>query len=233
MSDQTVSCYSSRLLIDYATANGVDVQMAIPYINTPYPDLINNNKWMSAFDWVKLATFVSQSVNKTVEQVGYEIVMSTACNSTFRFMMLRMFPIYLMQKMRLTNKLFSNHINKNQYAVLDNLTGSSVVFRLFIKDKALHAREFCDYNRGAAKALLELRGHIGVLIEDIACVSTEVACDWCVYRMSWTGCNKERGAAKARETGAKLKSAKVGPDLKACILSEKEIAVLFDKVERS
>jgi len=227
MSDQTVSCYSSRLLIDYALSKGVDFSSFLLYLHTPYKDLVNNRKWMSVFDWVKLVKFVSGSVNMSIDQIGYDIVMGTAYNPTFRLLLLQIFPIYLMRKMRITNTLFSNYVNRNQYAVLDAPTANSVTLRLFIKDKSLHAKELCIYNKGVAKAILELRGHRGVEVEDLTCVSTDVACDCCTYRMSWVSCNKEKGAALAIKLHRKLKKDQEAEDLPACILSDEELAVLF------
>ena len=233
MEDKSVSCYSSRLLINYATKKGIDVISFLIHVDTPYHELMDPKCWMSVFDWVKLAKYVSVYTEKTIEQMSYEIVKDLKGQLTFRLWMLSLVPIYLIKKLNLMNWIVSNYVNTNHYVYIESTTSNSFIINFAIKNRILYSKELCDYNKGCARALAEIRGWDQVVVNELSCAADYVACDSCRYEVTMNRHNREKGNIFRKNAYENIQKEDLDPTLKQCLLTEKEIDVLFGKGEKN
>lgn len=227
-----MSSYCLCLLIYYARKKCIDLEPFLQNLKSTYHEMLDTKTWLPISDWLDLCKFICEKTGKTAEDIAYELAHDIKCNLTFRIWIIGVFPIYLLKKLRILNWVITKYINNNLYFQIESSSKNFVVISVFIKDKKYYAKEMCDYHKGFIKAMLDLRGYEDIKVQEINCAVNNNYCDCCQYMFTWGGQDKKKAVTFAKLFYAKLKTEEIDDNLKECLLTEKEMDILFNKGER-
>jgi hypothetical protein len=174
----------------------------IPYV------LLESEHWTTMECWKTIITFLYRRLGKTVFDVAYEMTKRENGNLDYRLGLIVLIPLPILRKTNLLSKIMQKKVNKNLMVKLVSFDEAKQEMCLYFAPLKMedHCKEICEYNKGVCKALMELKGYTGVVVEEKECCFN--AKPQCFLRITWEGRNKDTEKGMFKKLMAKLKRVK-------------------------
>jgi hypothetical protein len=153
--------------------------------------LLESEHWTTMEVWKTVVTFLYRRLGKTVFDIAYDMTKKENGNLNYRLGLIVLIPLQILRKTNLLSNIMQKKVNKNLMVKLVSFDDVKQEMCLYFAplNMADHCKEICEYNKGVAKALMELKGFTGVVISEIECCFE--AKPRCFLRITWTGKNKD------------------------------------------
>jgi len=188
--NKIISCYSTRALLKYAKLKGLDISDFLVKVEEIAYVLLEYEHWTNIDIWKKVVNFVSKNLNKTVFDVGCDMVKKEK-DFDYRLSLIVLVPLEVVKKTNLLNTIVKKKVNRNLVAkiVSFDTTKKEMCLSMAPLDITEHCKEVCEYNKGVCKAIMELKGYTDVtILEPECCFKGNPRC---FLRVTWTGKNKD------------------------------------------
>jgi len=188
--DKIISCYSTRALLKYAKSKGLDIQDFLTKVEEIAYVLLESEHWTTIAVWKKVVNFVSKNLNKSLFDVGYDLVKKEK-ELDYRMSLIVLVPLEIVRKTSLLGTIVKKKVNRNLIAKIVSFDEQKKELCLSMSplDMTEHCQEICEYNKGVCKALMELKGYTDVTILEPECCFK--GNQRCFVRVTWTDRNKD------------------------------------------
>ena len=206
--DKIISCYSTRALLKYAKSKGMDITDLLVKVDEIAYVLLESEHWTTLEVWTQIITFISKRLNKSIFDIGYELVKKEK-DLDYRLGLIVLIPFPIIKKINLLNSIVQKKVNRNLTAKIISFDEIKHEMCLWVAPLNMeeHRKGICEYNKGVCKALMELKGYIGIQIEELECCFNGKP--HCSLRVIWEGRNKLFEKQVFDKLMRKLKSFKI------------------------
>jgi len=192
MDCKVINVHSVRKLLHYVVIKKVYVYEILDIIERFdwLLDILNKNvEWVETEKWVKFIEYVSETLNETIEEIGYHATLMKETDTT-QVALFRVLPLSILAK------IMKDHV---QDSVCKNLLAS---FKLYSEEKKILILSYkqvnkqcssdliCRYNLGAGKAILESKGYFGITAKETQCYKDSESNE-CLMEYIWQGRNEK------------------------------------------
>jgi hypothetical protein len=206
--DKTISCYSTRALLKYARSKGLDItDLLVKVDEIPYV-LLESEHWTTMECWKAIITFLYRRLSKTVFDIAYDLTKKENGNLDYRLGLIVLIPLPILRKTNLLSNIMQKKVNKNLTTKLVSFDETKNEMCLYFAPLNMedYCKEICEYNKGVAKALMELKGYTKVVVNELECCFNDKP--RCFLKITWTGKSKDTEKGIFKKLMAKLKSVK-------------------------
>jgi PAS domain S-box-containing protein len=182
VAERDISCYSTALLLEYASRRGVSRGELLAGVEEPATLLADPLEWTDYRTWTRLAANLATALGGgpgMLFRVGREVTKEQT--GAYQLLFLRAAPLGLV--IQNAGRHIRRSVNRN-LEVTARRTGRRVLqVSLRPLRPERYTAEICEFNRGCIMALMELRGLKRPQLEETACALA--GAEACRLRLSW------------------------------------------------
>jgi predicted hydrocarbon binding protein len=177
---EIVSSYAVRKLFHHAVLNKMDCKLLLQKHEWMTECLYNVKEWISVSQWVELLSYFSAELNQSIIEIGYLSNISNKYDN-IQIKIIKLLPIHILKK------VISQHVldtmNRNTLVSLIH-SENKVITEYRCIEKRCFPKEFCEYNIGAVKAFLEIKGYKNIKFIETECIFKND--EKCSITYTWT-----------------------------------------------
>ncbi len=170
------------MLVDYAERHGVPLPVLLRGIDTPLELLTDKLEWTDAPTWTRMIGNIIEHGGEK-KTTAYDIGCELASDfESFQFLFLRTAPVAFM--VETINRHVRNFFDRNLDIQVKVKEGKEAIVSVRPIDPSTYTVSTCNFIRGVAVTLLNLKGYKGVVLSEERCAARDKSAE-CRYIITW------------------------------------------------
>lgn len=163
--DNLISYYIIKKIFYFALLNKIESSELLKN-NQWLEKSLNHNYWCSTNEFKDLVIFISRKLNINIFDLGYQINLTNHYDS-FVVGLIKILPLRILKT--IIKKHVKDSINKNLIVDI-NFIENYLLIDYYVIHRKCYCKEICDYNNGAIKAILYVKGFQNVIFKETHCI---------------------------------------------------------------
>lgn len=165
--EREVSCHTTHALLEYARRKNIVIDSS--RLADPVSLLDNPREWTFAPVWTEIAHQIETALGGEPDAIITITEDIFARETGFIFaLLLRLLPPQSI--FNTVTKLTRNYSNRNLEIHLEPSGKNRWIYRVWRTSPGHFSQQMCDYNRGAARAILKLKGYTNISFDEVSCI---------------------------------------------------------------